>query len=537
MGLTVHFEVLNQLGTPLMYSATLANRPAAGIAGRIFFRTDSPFGIYRDTGTAWDLITGSGTIAGSIATGQVAFGSATDTIAGNNNLFWDNANIRLGIGTNTPTGSLHIVKSTVNDALLVITPNNNTAQYPFFLGGATLTADNYLRANASVIEFFRNGVAATIRTVGSSNNLVLQSSSDLLLNTNAANERVRIFTTTGNVGINTGATDGGHRLQVQGDAFIKGSGATFSTVALQVQNSAGTNLFRVYNSGQVRLGNTGSSPLFFSQTNLGTAEDLAGTNLSFYSYTGSQSSSSGRFFFGGENMVQTTGANYNVNSKGNFFSTSGTATFADIFINSQISQSGGANGITRGLYVNPTLTAAADWRSIEWSNNTGFGLYGAGTAANYLSGNLLIKTTTDTGYSAQITGTGDNMLNVWGATAPSIRIDNAASAATRRFVIGLATATNNFIQGAVANDACITTASSNPLLFGMWQTSSAAEVMRISTALNLQIGSVTDTGEKFQLTGSIRINGQSSGTAGGNSGQHLIINLDGTQYKIKLELP
>jgi len=151
---------------------------------------------------------------------------------------------------------------------------------------------------------------------------------------------------------------------------------------------------------------------------------------------------------------------------------------------------------------------------------------------------LLIKTTNDTGYSAQITSaSGDSMLNVWGATAPSIRIDNAASAATRRFVIGLATATNNFIQGAVANDACITTASSNPLLFGMWQTSSAAEVMRISTALNLQIGSVTDTGEKFQLTGSIRINGQSSGTAGGNSGQHLIINLDGTQYKIKLELP
>ena len=63
MGLTVHFEVLNQLGTPLMYSETLANRPAAGIAGRIFFRTDSPFGIYRDTGAIWDLIAiGGGTV-------------------------------------------------------------------------------------------------------------------------------------------------------------------------------------------------------------------------------------------------------------------------------------------------------------------------------------------------------------------------------------------------------------------------------------------------------------------------------------------
>jgi hypothetical protein len=60
MGLTVHFEVLNQLGTPMMYSATLANRPAAGIAGRIFFRTDSPFGIFRDTGSAWDQISSAG---------------------------------------------------------------------------------------------------------------------------------------------------------------------------------------------------------------------------------------------------------------------------------------------------------------------------------------------------------------------------------------------------------------------------------------------------------------------------------------------
>jgi len=60
MGLTVHFEVLNQLGTPMMHSATLANRPAAGIAGRIFFRTDSPFGIFRDTGSAWDQISSAG---------------------------------------------------------------------------------------------------------------------------------------------------------------------------------------------------------------------------------------------------------------------------------------------------------------------------------------------------------------------------------------------------------------------------------------------------------------------------------------------
>jgi len=54
---------------------------------------------------------------------------------------------------------------------------------------------------------------------------------------------------------------------------------------------------------------------------------------------------------------------------------------------------------------------------------------------------------------------------------------------------------------------------------------------------NLLVGTTTDSGQKLYLNGSLRIDGQSSGTSGGNSGQHLIINLDGTTYKIKLENP
>ena len=48
-------------------------------------------------------------ISGTIAAGQVAYGASADTIAGDNNLFWDTANDRLGIGTNTPASSLHII--------------------------------------------------------------------------------------------------------------------------------------------------------------------------------------------------------------------------------------------------------------------------------------------------------------------------------------------------------------------------------------------------------------------------------------------
>ena len=111
MGLTVHFEVLNQLGTPMMYSDTLANRPSAGITGRIFYRTDSPYGIYRDNGSSWDQIAGSGGGAGVTGSGtatRVAFWDSSSSISSNANLYWDNTNSRLGINTATPGVALDI---------------------------------------------------------------------------------------------------------------------------------------------------------------------------------------------------------------------------------------------------------------------------------------------------------------------------------------------------------------------------------------------------------------------------------------------
>jgi hypothetical protein len=54
-----------------------------------------------------------------------------------------------------------------------------------------------------------------------------------------------------------------------------------------------------------------------------------------------------------------------------FQPSSGTATWAAYSYTGTINQIGGANGITRGLYVNPTLTAAADWRGIEVADGKG----------------------------------------------------------------------------------------------------------------------------------------------------------------------
>jgi hypothetical protein len=98
----VDFNILNQLGSPSINSNTFANRPAAGQTGRLFVSTDT-FEIYRDNGTTWDLISGGGGgITGSGTATQVAYFTGASAIGSSSNLYWDNTNIRLGIGTSTP---------------------------------------------------------------------------------------------------------------------------------------------------------------------------------------------------------------------------------------------------------------------------------------------------------------------------------------------------------------------------------------------------------------------------------------------------
>lgn len=132
----VNFNILNQLGSPAINSNTFANRPAAGQTGRLFVSTDT-FEIYRDNGTSWDLIGGPGssTVTGTGASGQVTYWTGASTIAGNNNLFWDITNSRLGIGTTTPGHKLQI-----NGTGTLLSLNGGSDTYMLFAGNG---ADQY----------------------------------------------------------------------------------------------------------------------------------------------------------------------------------------------------------------------------------------------------------------------------------------------------------------------------------------------------------------------------------------------------------
>lgn len=92
----------------------------------------------------------------------------------------------------------------------------------------------------------------------------------------------------------------------------------------------------------------------------------------------------------GASSQATSGTTRGVRFNQNFNPTSGTGVFSAVNVDHQINQTGGANGITRGIYVNPTLTAAANYRAIESSNNTGFQFYAAGTANSYFGGPIQV---------------------------------------------------------------------------------------------------------------------------------------------------
>ena len=117
---------------------------------------------------------------------------------------------------------------------------------------------------------------------------------------------------------------------------------------------------------------------------------------------------------------------------------------------------------------------------------------------------------------------GDQQLQIVSTTAPSIRLDNAQTGATKRAGLGISTATNNFIQGSADGDYCVFNSSTtaSPILFGIYDAglTNTQEAARISPARNFLVGQVVDNGEKLQIGGNIYIT-----SAGSTAGQRITL--------------
>jgi len=286
--------------------------------------------------------------------GRVLFEGTGNVLQESANLFWDNTNSRLGIGTASPLNTLDVagtVRLLSGSSSLTL----NNATFSELAYGTT----NYFRANGS--------------------SAIVQGPQILFLV--AAIERARIFATTGNVGIGT-TTDAGFKLDVNGSTRANSIffGAGLPSVLSVDPTTALTNITIAGTS--VRIG------------------DNVGSTISGYQTYVTSPGIADRQYISGEGGVMMLGSTLGFSRT--FSPTSGTGVFNILRLSSTINQTGGASGVTRGLYINPILTAAANFRAIEWSNNTGWGLYGAGTANNYMAGSLGIGALTLSNYALNV---------------------------------------------------------------------------------------------------------------------------------------
>jgi hypothetical protein len=193
----------------------------------------------------------------------VAYWDGTTSQAGSNNLFWDNANGRLGIGTNTPAYQLDVNGSSYFDTTSKSTSNNiiiksgnlnevglqfsQTSGLKWQLYSDAYTANNFYLYNNKTSSF-------AFRIVGSNNNFLLGTT-----------------------------TDSGQRLQVQGTTLLNGD-VTFSSAtgmfwdATNSRLGIGTNApsakFQVNNSvvgDSLRVNGASNTSLVFNTDSDGRA--------------------------------------------------------------------------------------------------------------------------------------------------------------------------------------------------------------------------------------------------------------------------
>jgi hypothetical protein len=151
-------------------------------------------------------------VAGAI---QFSNGSAFASDAAN--LFWDDTNNRLGIGTNVPTNNLSIVGA---DSF------NNLGVYG---ASGKLQIRGYLNSTyGTLLESTTSGGVLMPTTISASKILLLD----------------------GQVGINTTSTSA--------QLHIKGSGSTSATTSLLVQNSVGAQTLKIQDDGTSTIGTSGS---------------------------------------------------------------------------------------------------------------------------------------------------------------------------------------------------------------------------------------------------------------------------------------
>jgi hypothetical protein len=158
--------------------------------------------------------------------GAIQFTNGSAFASDATNLFWDDTNNRLGVGTDTPQTAGHFRTSGSTRGVLSVVNANDISNY-----GSRVQL--YNKQSGDPVVDGANGFAL-IYTDSTKSSFVYNYSDGPMIFGTAATERMR--------------------LNNNGGLTIKGSGTTSGTTALLVQNSSGTELFKVQDNGSGTFG-------------------------------------------------------------------------------------------------------------------------------------------------------------------------------------------------------------------------------------------------------------------------------------------
>jgi hypothetical protein len=436
-GININAQVINQKGSPALYTDVFANRPTAGYNGRLFISTDTSQ-IFEDNGSSWVLIANSGigstgtlqvvttngntTNTGIIVTaGGISSNAVTNTsltagsviFAGsgglmsedNTNLFWDNTNKYFGIGpTAGPTAPLDIHNGSVNVLAQFNATSTNNSNIAFLNGGVgKWRIGNLYNAGANSFQVY-DVLNATARLT--------------ILNTGAT-------TLNGALTSTSLAISGGTSSQ-----FLKANGTTDSTAYISLTSLSGTSPLAYNNTTgafSIQVANTSQSG-YLSSTDWNTfnnkvslASFTATTPLAYNNTTGAfsiQVATSGQSgyltntdwnTFNNKQSALTIG-NLSTSSTPILTITGGTGAVIGTGVSISIQQSSGTNSgylsstdwttfNSKQTQISGTGFVKASGTTISYDNST---YYLASNPSNYitlasLSGTTPISYNTGTG--------------------------------------------------------------------------------------------------------------------------------------------
>ena len=394
------------------------------------------------------------------------------------------------------TGSRKITGQEIINAIPLGITGTGTTNFLSKFTSASVLGDSLISSDANVIAInsaatgailFNNAGTTRWQLGGGGGNVDFS-----IYNYTTGSYNLYIRQTTGNVLIGT-TTDAGYKLDVNGTARVQG------------------NLFEVTN---------GTNKIAITSTQISCLAGVSVSNLNIVAGPISAPNSIlgiGTTVGGGSTTILRIGEGNATNASGivtiiesprGFAPTSGTATFSFATWNGTINQTGGANGITRGLFIDPTLTAAADFRAIETTR--GNVLFGT------TSGNVGIGTSSpaqklDVNGNTQITG---NLIFPVGERF--IQYGTTSS-----FFVGRDAAGVYLAYGFGSQQIDIGSSST-----GNIRLRTTANVILDQGTSKLLIGTATDAGFRLDVNGTARVVNTLSVNTGNVSGQGIQMSSD-----------